>query len=215
MMMKQKFLHTQLGKKLRVQRRFLALWPQLARLGWQRSVEASFPVDRNGNALPWFTYPALFFLQKRIVPEMHVFEYGCGGSTLWWSQRVARVISCEHDLEWLHLIKERAPANVRFIHRALTPEGSYTGAILEYPAQFDIVVIDGRQRVQCAKNSLTALVERGVLIWDNTDRFRYKEGIDFLINSGFKHLDFAGDGPINAFRSCTSIFYRDHNCLGI
>ena len=61
----------------------------------------------------------------------------------------------------LRLIEKQAQANVGFLHRALTPEGSYAGAILEYPAQFDIVVIDGRERVQCAKNSPVALKADG------------------------------------------------------
>ena len=55
-----------------------------------------------------------------------------------------------------------------------------------------------------------------MLICDNSDRARYKEGMDFLIEMGFKRLDFAGDNPINAFRSCTSRFSTvPHNCLGI
>ena len=37
----------------------------------------------------------------------------------------------------------------------------------------------------------------------------------FLREQGFKRLDFEGDGPINAFRSTTAIFYRPDNCLGI
>ena len=212
---KQRFLHTRLGKKLRVQRRFLALWPQLTRLGWQRSIEESFPVDRHGNALPWFTYPSLFFLQDRIASEMRVFEYGCGGSTLWWSKRVAHVTSCEHELAWLRLIEKRTPANVELIHRALTPEGGYTGAILEYrlsstsssstvDSGFSAPKIHSQRSTSaaCSSGTTPTVVD-------------YKEGIDFLMDSGFKRLDFAGDGPINAFRSCTSIFYRNLNCLSI
>ena len=208
-------LVTPLGRKLLVCRRFLALWPTLRDLGWQRSIAIGAPVDRDGSALPWFTYASIFFLSKRIKPEMVVFEYGSGGSTIWWSRRLRRVVACEHDLAWLNSVKAKAPANVELLHRELTPEGAYAGAILGYARQFDIIVIDGRQRAQCAINSLGALKEDGVLIWDNSDRPRYREGIALLVGHGFKRLDFAGDGPINAFRSCTSIFYRNENCLGI
>lgn len=206
---------TGLGRKLLVWHRFLALWPELKKLGWQRSVETGTPVDRDGNALPWFTYASIAFLSKRIRPEMTVFEYGSGGSTIWWSRRVSRVIACEHDLEWFQAVAARVPANVELLYRELTPAGAYTQTIQGYTRQFDIIVIDGRDRVQCAMNSLAALKDDGVLIWDNSDRPRYREGFAFLRDHGFKRLDFAGDGPINAFRSCTSIFYRAENCLGI
>ena len=58
----------------------------LEEIGWFRSVVERFAVDRDGNSLPWFTYPAIFFLSSKIKPEMVVFEYGsgtqlCGGAS--------------------------------------------------------------------------------------------------------------------------------------
>lgn len=213
--LKQGMQSTRLGRKLIVCHRFLALWPELRKLGWLRSVEAGAPVDQDGNALPWFTYPAIFFLRKRLKPEMAVFEYGSGGSTVWWSRRVRRVVACEHDLAWFKIVQAGAPANVELLYRELNAAGNYARTIQDYDRQFDIIAIDGRDRVQCALNALAALKDDGVLIWDNSDRPRYREGIAFLLAQGFKRLDFAGDTPINAFRSCTSIFYRAENCLGI
>ena len=213
--LKQGLQRSRLGRKLIVCRRFLALWPELKKLGWLRSVETGTPVDRAGDALPWFTYASIYFLNHRIRPEMAVFEYGSGGSTLWWSRRVRRVVACEHDLAWFKSVQARVPANAELLYRELSPAGAYVRTIQDYDRQFDIIVIDGRDRVQCAMNSLAALKDDGVLIWDNSDRPRYREGFAFLASQGFKRLDFAGDGPINAFRSCTSIFYRAENCLGI
>jgi hypothetical protein len=59
------------------------------------------------------------------------------------------------------------------------------------------------------------LSSRGVIVWDNSDRERYQAGYDFLRGSGFRRLDFAGPGPVDFWPWCTSIFYRDHNCLQI
>ncbi|HAY39752.1 MAG TPA: FkbM family methyltransferase, partial [Desulfobacteraceae bacterium] len=84
-----------------------------------------------------------------------------------------------------------------------------------YKDIFNIIVIDGRDRVNCAKNSLKALKGDGVIIWDNSEREYYQEGYSYLIQNGFRRLDFEGLGPIGIREWCTSIFYRDNNCFEI
>jgi hypothetical protein len=184
-------------------------------IGWIKSKQTRLPIDRNGDPIPWFTYASIAFLSGRIGPGMSVFEYGSGNSTLWWSKRVAHVGSCEHNQEWFDYFKDRVPTNVTYVHRPLEDGGDYCKAILQAEETFDIVVIDGRDRVNCAKQVLPKLREDGVIIWDNSDRERYSEGYSFLLESGFRRLDFAGLGPINNRGWCTSVFYRDDNCLNI
>jgi len=173
------------------------------------------PVDKAGKSLPWFTYPAISFLHRRIRSDMTVLEYGSGNSTLWWSGKVVSVVSYEHDFEWYTKLKEKVPENVSYHHCALEYDGAYSKAVLEYSNQFDVIVIDGRDRVNCAKNSLEALRPDGVIVWDNSDRESYEEGYSFLRQHGFRRVDFEGLGPINAVTWCTSVFYRTSNCLGI
>lgn len=184
-------------------------------VGWFVSLNKSIPVDKDGAAVPWYTYGAIDFLSGRISREMAVFEYGSGNSTIWWAERVSRVVSCEHDEEWFLKLKEQVPDNVQYIHQKLSPLGDYSRAILQYDKEFDIIVLDGRNRVNCAKNCLCALTDRGVIVWDNSDRDKYEAGYDFLIENGFKRLDFKGIGPINTYGWCTSMFYKTQNCLGL
>jgi|NOAtaT_7_FD_contig_123_15036_length_2841_multi_5_in_1_out_0_2 hypothetical protein len=195
--------------------KLLSLRSYFEEIGWFTSVAIGLPVDRDGNCLPWFTYPAISFLEGKVQSDMNVFEYGSGNSTLWWSQKVSKVISCEHDSDWYNSLQKRLPSNVEYRHYDLEFGGEYCKAILSYNQTFDIIVIDGRDRVNCAKNSLEALRENGVIIWDNSDRKRYREGYSYLIQSGFRRLDFEGLGPINNNKWCTSIFYRSNNCFGI
>ena len=49
---------------------------------------------------PWLTFGAIEFIENIVKPYMTVFEYGSGGSTLFWSQRVEKVFSIEHNKEW-------------------------------------------------------------------------------------------------------------------
>ena len=187
----------------------------LKKVGWYHSFNKYMPVDKEGGALPWYTYAAIDFLGGRIKAGMTVFEYGSGNSTIWWAIRVSRVVSCEHDEHWFIKMKSDLPDNVTYRHIKLEPSGDYSRAILQHDKEFDVIVIDGRDRVNCAKNSLCALNDRGVIVWDNSDRDEYQAGYDFLSDNGFKRLDFSGLGPINTYGWCTSVFYRPQNCLGI
>jgi hypothetical protein len=185
----------------------------IAEMGWIASYKSKKPLDRFDRAIPWFTYPAIEFLSQRVPGDATVFEYGAGFSTIWWNQRVRAVVSCENNALWVADILSIMPtANV--IYRPLE-DGNYSDEIKKYTNKFDAIVIDGRQRVACAKNSVPALTYRGVIIWDNSDRKEYEEGQEFLKRQGFRHVDFVGLGPINPYATSTSIYYRDGNCLGL
>lgn len=187
----------------------------LRRLGWVRSRREGVPVDADGAALPWFTYASIAFLEGRVTRELAVFEYGCGYSTLWWAARVGRVASVESDPGWYQRMTERAPANASLVLAAAGPGGGFAEAIRDADGPFDVVVIDGADRVRCAHVAPEALAPGGVIVWDNSDRDEYREGYEHLRGLGFRRLDFHGLGPVNHYGWCTSVFYRPDSCLGI
>lgn len=183
--------------------------------GWFESFYVKMPIDKNGEAIPWYTYSSISFLEGRIEKNMSVFEYGSGNSTIWWAKRVENIISCENDAQWFAKMNPLIQENVEYIHVDSLATDNYEKEIQKHDKKFDVVIIDGRNRVNCAKNSLDSLKNDGVIIWDNSDREKYQEGYKFLLENGFRRLDFTGIGPINAYAWCTSIFYRVNNCLGI
>ncbi|HTI90994.1 MAG TPA: hypothetical protein VL727_10425, partial [Puia sp.] len=65
------------------------------------SPEKSSSMER----LPWITFSAIDHLKKIVRPEMTVFEYGSGGSTLFWASRVKKIISVEHDKGWFERMR--------------------------------------------------------------------------------------------------------------
>lgn len=129
-------------------------------------------------------------------------EWGSGASTRWFSQRVARIVSFEHDEAWLQ------PESV------LVPLDGYAEAV-RGRGPFDVAVIDGARRNDCATEVLDELAPRGVVIWDNAERPEYVSGFDALAAAGFRQIDFVGFGPVNGYRWTTSILYRVNNCFGI
>jgi hypothetical protein len=68
----------------------------------------SFHAGRNSVAdeLPWLNFPALEFLQKNLRPEYRVFEFGGGGSTLFFCKIVAEVATVEDDAGWFDTLTQ-------------------------------------------------------------------------------------------------------------
>jgi hypothetical protein len=118
--------------------------------GWIASVESGRPVNAQGQPIPWFTYPAIDFLDSKILPNWSVLEWGCGNSTLWWAAKTARVFSVEHNAEWHQKISAELPANATIA--LIENEQSYaTLQEVQTADCFDVIVIDGQERNLCAR----------------------------------------------------------------
>ena len=89
----------------------------LEKRGWFESLDG-IPRNKDG-VVPWITYPAFRQLQRLIKPGSKVFEYGCGGSSLWWASHAAEVTSVEHDAAWAAHVAKAAPANLKIITRVM------------------------------------------------------------------------------------------------
>lgn len=183
--------------------------------GWAASAHAHAPVDRDGRPVPWYTYAALAFLEPRLRADLEVFEYGAGHSTLWWAARVGHVCSVENDLAWTEHLRPRLPVNTEL--RYESSSATYTASAQHRSRRFDIVVIDGSDRNECARACQNTLKDDGVIVWDNTDREQeYAEGFRHLREVGFRRLDFEGLGPLGGCGWRTTVFYKPHaNCLWI
>ena len=71
---------------------------------WLKSLkkEASSVNDER----PWITFKAIDFLSQHLERSHKVFEYGGGGSTLFFLNRVAEVITVEHSREWFDILQK-------------------------------------------------------------------------------------------------------------
>jgi FkbM family methyltransferase len=59
---------------------------------------------------PWITFAAARFLLRQLSPQTRVFEYGAGGSTLFFAKRVGELVSVEHDAAWLERTRREMQA---------------------------------------------------------------------------------------------------------
>lgn len=183
--------------------------------GWMQSLQEARPTDPAHNPIPWMNFPVIRLLERRLRKDMVLFEFGSGHSTRFYAGRVRSVISVEHDEAWLRLVREHMPENVQILHRELDVDGRYCRAISEAGSGFDVVVVDGRDRVNCVKQALPALSPGGVLLLDDSQRERYREAVEFATARGFRALELEGLKATDCGIDQTTIFYRDGNCLGL
>lgn len=67
----------------------------------ERTINEKICIDRDGNPIPWYTYPAIEYLSQFDVTDKDVFEFGCGNSSLFWADRARLVTSIEDNPDWL------------------------------------------------------------------------------------------------------------------
>ena len=166
-------------------------------------------IDGSGNFIPWVTYPLIEFLNNIDFTNLDVFEFGSGSSTIWWSKKVRSVYSVERDGKWYDKIKKIIPNNVKLIFEP--NEKKYSSTISSFNKKFSIIFIDGAVRFPSAQKAIKFLKDDGLIILDNSDW--YPNTCSFLQKKGFTQIDFNGFGPINAFASCTSMFFRSTKLL--
>ena len=186
----------------------------LNEIGWINSYINKMPIDSFGRPVPWCTYGYIDFISPRLKKYMSIFEYGLGNSTLFYSDKVKKVTSVEHEKSWYDSFKNKVNNNSTIYYEFLEKKG-YEKAPMRSNSFFDIIIIDGRKRVKCIKESINYLKEDGVIVLDDAHRSEYIEGVKFLEESGYKQLPFFGISPGFFSKNCTTIFYKKINCLGI
>ena len=178
-------------------------------MGWLNSEFSEVPADKDNNPIPWITHSYTNFPTPFLSEERSVFELGAGYSTLSYASKVKSVISVDHDESWIKTLKKRVLKNVSLYHYNLN--SGYTTSINNHNKLFDIIIIGGRKRVECVKNSFDKITARGVIVLDNSEREYYKEGIDFLKEKGFKKIDLWGISPGYIHNKCKTLFCKDFN----
>jgi len=187
----------------------------LANIGWFTSFDNQQATDNNGEPLPWVTYSFIDFIKPRLHKNLSIFEFGSGSSTLFYAKYVKRVVSVEHDEAWYNKIVKNKAKNAEMIFSKLEPGGEYSKKAAALAELFDIIIVDGRDRVNCCMNSVAALTPAGVIVLDDSERPEYDKARAFLKEAGFKELSFSGISPGLFYLKATSVFYKTENCLHI
>jgi predicted O-methyltransferase YrrM len=151
-------------------------------------------------------------LAAHLQGEGRVFEYGGGGSTLWFLDHGASVVTVEHHPGWAASLSEAVRGSVRSeAWTLLTPDttdsfDSYVDAIRGFEdATFDVVVVDGRERGRCAVAALDKVRPGGWLVVDDVDRERYAEPLSRI---PWPRRDVVGFAPAKPSLAYSAVFRR-------
>lgn len=148
---------------------------------------------------PWLTQGSIDFLAHYLksLSQPRVMEFGAGGSTIWLAAQVRVIITIEHDSTWhkriqTYLQKHAKKKNWDLIHHSRP----YYSLCDKYPKEhFDLVLVDGRDRVDCIRSSRKLLKPGGVMMVDNTERKRYvQQGLEKLME-GWPKTSALQEGP--------------------
>jgi hypothetical protein len=180
-------------------------WILVAKRGQTKRDKDGNCIDAEGNPIPWMTYSAIDFLSNLDLSQATVFEYGSGASTLFWAKRCKSVCAVEHFVPWFERMKKYIDGRINIISQ---PDLTAYPKEIEPLGLFDLIYIDGAERMPCAKAACNHLNEGGIIILDNSEW--YPQSATFLREQGFMQIDFCGFEPLNSFTSMTSIFLKEH-----
>lgn len=193
--------------------KFIEMWQKDFAI--EKSIDEKVCADKDGNPIPWYTYPAIEYLSQFDYSELKIFEFGCGYSSAFWAERAKKVVSIEDKTDWFEKWKKEFEYQNLDIRWRDEGEG-YEAAIFEDGEKYDVIVIDGKRRTECAKAAVEALADGGMIILDDSDRINtseeYVKAVKILREKGLLQVDFYGFCPMNCYTKATSVFFsRDWN----
>jgi hypothetical protein len=173
--------------------------------GHEKSVRLGKPVDTYSNPIPWYTYPAIEYLKQFDFADKNIFEYGSGNSSMFWAVMANSVTSVEIDPEWFEAIC-KIKSDKLAIHLK-QDKIEYVNFIQNGNKLYDLIVIDGAYRYECAKVAVKNIADDGLIILDNSER--YPTLCAELRTHDLLQVDFFGFGPINYYTWTTSLFFKN------
>jgi hypothetical protein len=171
-----------------------ALTPQRKYLfSWLKSLRHDYLLDEPS---PWLTFGSIEFIRSYLKKGMRTFEYGSGGSTLFWLSYGCSCVSIEHDPNWYESMSQRIKTSRKLDYRLIPPDETnpidssevsdpllylsdapcfrgfqfenYVKQIDAFPDNyFDLVLIDGRARPSCVMHCVHKVRQGGLLILDD------------------------------------------------
>jgi hypothetical protein len=180
--------------------RTILTWLSRRRISVVRDIAGWVRTNRRGAGalhlgLPWLNLELIDLLERRLASRPHdVFEWGSGGSTVFFGERARRVVSVEHDQRWAGLVREElGRRDIRTVTlRHVPPDSdsnrwtgevgaplraaklnafeSYIRAGQAAPGGlFDLILVDGKARLECLAQAPGMLAPDGLIVLDDTD----------------------------------------------
>jgi hypothetical protein len=196
-------------------------------LPWHRSQGRSGLDDGR----PWITFEATRAIGQVLNSTMKVFEYGTGGSTLFFASRVASVVSVENDPVWFEVMQARVagrsnveislapgeppagPEDLAFPSRSTSSQHltfrKYVQAIDRFPdGHFDLLLVDGRSRPAAFFRGEPKVRIGGLIVLDDSTRSGYAAAVNAATAAGWPAIGRVGPKPYSPSFARTTVWTK-------
>jgi hypothetical protein len=190
-----------------------------------RTLFAIYDVDDLATLdLPWWTYGAIAEVERflSVREEPRAFEFGSGASTVWLAQRGVSVHSVEHDAGFADLVRRLIPPDADVELHVVEPRdvpgvpsvrsqrkgfehlefAEYVETIERVGGDFDLIIIDGRARLDSLRMALPHIADTGIVLFDDISRRRYRPA---LTVEGFTAQVIKGATPCVPYPTSTAL----------
>ncbi|MFB6355202.1 MAG: hypothetical protein ABEJ65_01635 [bacterium] len=212
--------------------RLVCKWPDrfLSQLKYYGEWYDSFSAKGMFQEQPWLPFECIEWLDHYLDMEMKVFEWGTGGSTVFFAKRVEQVWSIEHDSDWYNRVNnELNNRGMNNVELMLEPPEDSKESTVEYGSEkkpyrdasfrsyvksidrsdeslFDLVLVDGRCRMGCLKEAKSHVASGGCIVLDDAQRSRYQQARSIMETWSVERV-FDGLKPATRGRAQT-VLYR-------
>jgi tRNA A58 N-methylase Trm61 len=97
----------------------------------------------------------------------------------------AKIISLEHDLYYYEKAISKLSKFADIIYVPLEDSKYSNWPIFHKEKDFDLIFVDGRERIECLKTASKIISSNGIILLHDSNRPKYKPGINYLKNLGF------------------------------
>lgn len=117
---------------------------------------------------PWISYDACIIIERFLSPSHSVLEFGSGMSTVWYAQHAGSVVSIEDYEPWRRVVAGLVAPFPQVDYRFGAGREAY---IAQAPdRRYDLIMIDGSWRLDCAHFAIEHLRDGGMIYLDNSDK---------------------------------------------
>lgn len=163
--------------------------------------------------MPWLAWSCIDWMERTIRPGMRVFEYGGGGSTVYFLSRGCHVTTVEGNAQWFADLRTRTQAfaqrpDLRFVDSQTADprlEQEYASQA-RFGGPWDVILVDGAFRGECVAVAKDCVAAGGFIIVDNTDLPEFAGACAQLTAAGFDRKVFRGLGYARVMPTTTEVY---------
>lgn len=167
--------------------------------------------------LPWIAFPCVDFLTGYLEPTHNVFEWGGGGSTIFFLKKGCRVTTVESSAEWVQQLEAQVgelggDARSRWDLRYVPLSDNSDPAVADYVQQvtvggaWDLILVDGWRRLKCLHEGLHHVKPGGALVLDNANQKQFVS-VPQMMQTWERH-ELRGLGVARSWVTRTDVYVR-------